>query len=79
MSIGIGPRWLVELRGDAGGFGAGADFTWQAVGVIGYEISSRWTARAGYRRLDVDYQKSNDGFLYDAGYRGAIVSATYRF
>lgn len=79
MVVEIAPSWELQLRGDGGGFDAGSRFTWQARGDIGYRVSSRWLISVGYRRVDVDFQDSNEGFLYDAGYRGPILSGTYRF
>jgi hypothetical protein len=77
--IDLSPRWILELYGDGGGFGAASKSTWQAIGVFSYTISSRWKIRAGYRRLDVNYRRGNDGFIYDASYRAPIVGGTYRF
>jgi opacity protein-like surface antigen len=78
-SIDLSPRLLLQIHGDAGGFGVGSKFTWQAFGTLRYRISSRWTARVGYRAVDIDFKDDHRDFFYDVVYRGPIVSATYGF
>lgn len=69
-SIDLSPRLLLQLHGDVGGFRAGSRFSWQALGTVGYKISSRWTIRGGYRDVDVDFDNGHEDFFYDVGYRG---------
>jgi hypothetical protein len=78
-SIDLSPRVMLQLHGDVGGFDAGSKFTWQALGTLRYRISSRWAAQLGYRDVDIDFRDDGKGFFYDVGYRGPVVSATYRF
>jgi hypothetical protein len=81
----IGLRWHGHLgRGfflggaaDIGGFGVASDSTWQLLGTLGYQFNDRFSVRAGYRRLEVDYE--NDGFVWDVEMSGPIVGATFRF
>jgi len=81
----VGLRWNAQLgRGfflagaaDVGGFGVASDFTWQLLGTLGYRFNDWFSARAGYRHLDVDYE--NDGFVWDVEMSGPIVGATFRF
>jgi len=68
---------VLQARADVGGFNVQSDFTWQALGTLGYRISDRVTARAGYRHLDVDYE--NDGFIYDIRMGGLIAGVTIAF
>jgi len=52
----------LSLIGDIGGFGAGSDFSWQAIGVYGFDVMCFGTpihTVVGYRALSVDY--SEDG------------------
>jgi hypothetical protein len=79
LSADVSPRLFLQVHGDVGGFGAGSRFTWQALGTVGYKIGSRWTMRAGYRDVDIDFKDDDKQFRYDVGYRGPIVSASYRF
>jgi hypothetical protein len=81
----VGLRWTAQLgRGfflvgaaDIGGFGIASDFTWQLLGTLGYRFNDWFSARAGYRHLDVDYD--HDGFVWDVELSGPIVGATFRF
>jgi len=81
----IGLRWAAPLgRGfllagaaDIGGFDVASDFTWQLLGTLGYRFNDWFSARAGYRHLDVDYE--NDGFVWDVELSGPLVGATFRF
>jgi hypothetical protein len=81
----IGLRWTAPLgRGfflagaaDVGGFGVESDSTWQLLGTLGYRFNDWFSARAGYRHLDVDYD--HDGFVWDVELSGPIVGATFRF
>jgi hypothetical protein len=81
----VGLRWNAQLgRGfflagyaDVGGFGVTSDSTWQLLGTLGYFFNDWFSARAGYRHLDVDYE--DDGFVWDVELSGPIVGATFRF
>jgi len=75
----VSPNLNLQVHGDAGGFDAGSNFTWQALGTLGYRISSRWTMRAGYRDVFIDFTDESKGFRYNVSYRGPIVSASYHF
>ena len=59
-------------RGDVGGFGVGADFTWQASAAFGVQLTERVFAEAGYRILEVDYR--HDGLIYDVRTHGAEIN-----
>ena len=50
-----------NLEGDVGGFGAGSEFSWQAVATYGFDVNVfRTTMRSviGYRALSVDYSEN---------------------
>lgn len=50
-----------NLIGDVGGFGAGSEFSWQAVATYGFDVKVfRTTMRSvvGYRALSVDYSEN---------------------
>jgi hypothetical protein len=79
MFIDLSSRWLLQARGDLGGLGAGSDFTWQALGGLGYKFGDRYTVKAGWRQLDVDFEEDDNGFLYDVGTGGVILGLTIRF
>lgn len=74
-------NWSAVLRGDVGGFGVdGSQFSWQAVGGIGY----RWhyetwnfALYAGYRALGQDYE--NGDFEWDMIVHGPIIGMQFSF
>ena len=73
----LGQNWSVQTYADIGGFGMGSHFTWQVIGLIEYDLSSRWSLTGGWRHLDIDYD--HDGFVFDASMSGPILGAVYHF
>lgn len=76
----FGEHWAVQLRGDVGGFGAGSQFTWQAVGLIGYRFhigNVPTTFFVGYRALEQDFQSS--GFEWDMIVHGPMIGLNFVF
>ena len=67
-------RWDITVLGD---IGAGdSDSAWQLFATVGYHFG--WgSVRAGYRRLEVDYDSG--GFLLDAALEGPLVGVAFRF
>jgi hypothetical protein len=50
-----------NLEGDVGGFGAGSDFSWQAVATYGFDVNvfnTTMRSVVGYRALSVDYSQT---------------------
>lgn len=74
-----GRHWLGQLRADIGGFGVGSDLTWQALAIVGYRVSERVTLAAAYRYLDVDYENTDDEFLYDVAIHGPLLGVVIAF
>lgn len=74
-------KWSFKIRGDAGGFGAGAELTWQAFPHLNWEISRRFSAQAGYRWVSTDYHDGSgtDSFVYDVLSQGPQVGLTLKF
>ena len=70
-------RWYAVGRGDIGGFGVGADLTWQVYGGAGYRLADYATVELGYRHLDFDY--SNDQLAMDLAYSGPMLGARFTF
>jgi hypothetical protein len=68
-------KWLLQFRGDVGGFGIGSDLAWQVQANGGYRFSDLFQVTAGYRALSVDYEKGtdNDRFLYNVTTVGPVV------
>ena len=73
----LGPKWTARTYADLGGFGIGSHMTWQLLGTIDYDLSTRWSLTAGWRHLSIDY--SHHGFVFDAAMDGPILGAIHRF
>jgi hypothetical protein len=71
------PNVFVQLYGDVGGFGVGADLDWQVAGLVGYQYNQTTSFFAGYRYLDINYDKG--GYLFDVTLSGPVVGASFRF
>ena len=77
----LGKHWTFVFRADAGGFGIGSDFAWQALAHFDWRISKHWGAAFGYVILDIDYDdgEGSDFFLYDIAAQGPLAAATFSF
>jgi hypothetical protein len=79
------PGHELMLSGDVGGFGAGSDFSWQAVGAYRFAFAkahgAEWSGMLGYRALYADYSKGSGATLYqfDMLQHGPIVGMSARF
>lgn len=71
----LSPRWNLGLLAEAGGFGVGADSSYQALADAGFDINKLLQLRFGYRWLDVDYD-DND-FVFDTTTEGAIIGLSF--
>ncbi len=63
--------------GDIGGFGAGSEFSWQALGGIGIQAARWCDVELGYRALGFDYEPGKS--KQDLVTHGPIIGATIRF
>lgn len=75
--LGLTDRLSVQAHADIGGFGAGSDLTWSALATVNYVLNDRFSVSAGYKVLDVDYDRN--GHVYDARLSGPVLGATLRF
>lgn len=73
----LADRLSLQVQADVGGFGAGAERTWQALGTVNYELTQHLSVSAGYKVLDVDY--ASDGHVFDTTLKGPAIGVTYRF
>lgn len=79
------PSTEFVLRGDVGGFGAGSEFSWQAMGLLNWDFArtqhALWSAVLGYRALYVDFEKGSGNTLYeyDMLTHGPIIGVSARF
>jgi hypothetical protein len=81
----LAPNKEIVLRGDVGGFGAGSQFSWQAIAtynsplcmIHGIPVDSY----IGFRALSVDYSQGSgtSRFEYDTVTYGPVIGATRRF
>jgi hypothetical protein len=76
-TIRLGHGFSLSAAGDIGGFGVSSDLTWQVLGTLDYRFTDWLSVRAGYRHLEVDYDRG--GFVWDVRMSGPIVGATFRF
>lgn len=76
-SVHFADRWFAVAELDIGGFGVGSDFSWHALGAIGFEISRTVAVEAGWKHLDVDYQDGS--FIFDVALSGPFLAFTFTF
>lgn len=75
--FGVTPKLSIQAQADFGGFGGGADSTWQALATVNYVFTDHLSVSAGYKILDVDYE--SDGHVFDTTLKGPVLGMTYRF
>ena len=77
----VAPGQSILVRGDVGGFGAGSDFTWQAMATFNMELcvtnGHQIDGYLGYRALGVDY--SEGAYEYDTVQHGPVMGLTMKF
>jgi len=73
----LGSRLGLDGRADIAGFGS--KFSWNLQGGLDLAIGRRWALGAGYRHLDVDYDKDKAGErqLYKVKYDGAYAFVSF--
>jgi hypothetical protein len=81
MRLDLSDKFSVSLRGDVGGFDVGSKFTYNAVGLVGYNISRVVSIWLGYRVLGVDYESGSglNKFKLDVNFYGPITGIIFRF
>jgi hypothetical protein len=81
----LAPGQDIELRGDVGGFGAGSQFSWQAIATYNRPLCAihgiPLDGYIGFRALSVDYSQGSgtSKFEYDNVIYGPVIGATMRF
>ena len=73
----FGGKWFAMLEADIGGFGVGSDFSWHAMGAVGYQFSPLFSAEIGWKHLDVDYQSG--AYIFDVALSGPFIAFTFSF
>lgn len=69
------PKLFLTGKADLGG--GGSEFTYQLAGAVGIQVSPSVALIAGYRHLDVDYNRND--FLFDTALAGPIIGVGFRF
>lgn len=70
----LGSRVSLLGRGDVAGFGS--KFTWNLEGDLAVKLSERWALGAGWRHIDIKYDKGEDQ-LFDVAFDGPRTWASY--
>jgi predicted porin len=76
LRVRLNPLSYVHIIAESDGGGGGSHSTWQAVGNVTYDFSKHYSAVAGYRYLDVNYDRS--GFLFDTHTNGWLIGLNIR-
>ena len=67
----------VLVQPDWGGFHAGSNYTWQAIGTVNYALTDSMAVSAGYKALRTNYR--SNGYVFDTIMKGPVLGMTYRF
>ena len=79
------PAVELVVRADVGGFGAGSDLSWQAIGALNLELfktaTATWSGLVGYKALFVDYEQGSGRtrYRYNMLEYGPIMGISARF
>jgi hypothetical protein len=81
LSLPLGKRFSLNVRGDVGGFGVGSDLTWQAFPYVGWQFTKWGSLQLGYRWIYVDYESGSgvNRFKYDILSQGPQLGVTFTF
>jgi hypothetical protein len=74
---GLTEKIFLKGWGMIGGFGVSSDFMWDVFGGLGYQVTDRFSATAGWRHIGVDY--SHDSFLFDVDLDGPMFEGSFKF
>ncbi len=76
-------RWRLLFQGDIGGFGAGSDFTWNAVAGASYSLSDKASFQLVFKSLSVNRKSPAIGngapIDLDIAITGPLIGFAYRF
>lgn len=77
----INDSWLLQFRGDVGGFGVGSDLTWQLQGYVGYRFTELFQLTGGYRVLYNDYANGTAPreFVFNMYEHGPVIRFGFNF
>jgi len=81
----LAPGQDLMLRADVGGFGAGSQFSWNALAAYSFVLSQRdgvtYSGILGYRALDADFEQGSgrSKYVYDVTMHGPVTGLTIGF
>ena len=77
----LSEAWTLGMHLDIGGFGVGADFTYNAWAMLDYSWGEKRHAFFGYRGLYQDYKTGSGAnrFKWDATSHGPVVGMIFHF
>jgi hypothetical protein len=81
----LAPGQDLMLRGDVGGFGAGSQFSWNALAAYSFVFAKRdgvtYSGLLGYRALSADYEQGSGRtkYVYDLVMHGPITGLTVSY
>jgi hypothetical protein len=81
----VAPGHELFLRGDIGGFGAGSEFSWQAIAAYSFDFGAyngvTFSGVIGYRALSVDYAQGSgrSRYEFDTVQHGPVLGISARF
>ncbi len=76
-NVSFNDRWSATGGFDLGGTDTESDFTWQALATLNYAFSDKWTARAGWRYMQI--RNVIDDRDVTIGLNGPVIGVAYRF
>jgi opacity protein-like surface antigen len=74
-------HWSLRLRGDMGGFGVGAQFSWQGVAAVTWQVTKTIEVVGGYKYLREEYENGagSNYFKYDIAMSGPALGVAFTF
>ena len=77
----IDNKWLLQVKADIGGFGAGSKFAWQLQPDIAFRASKLLQLGLGYRYIYMDYDHGtgSDRFYYNMDEYGPEIRIGFNF
>lgn len=79
----VSRKWKLLFQGDIGGFGAGSDFSWNAVAGASYSLSDKASFQLVWKTLSVDRKSPAIGngapIDLDITITGPLIGFAYRF
>lgn len=76
MTVPFDDKWSVTAFADFGGTGSD-DQTWQALASVNYQFNEKWSARLGYREMDLE--NVIGGRKTSINLSGPFIAGSYRF